>query len=104
MSKRRPQIDFAKINRVAILHMEEICRRWLPDGRRHGREWVVRNPRRTDNRPGSFSISLKTGQWADFATVERGGDPISLAAYLAGVRQSEAARLLADMLGVRDYD
>ena len=37
---------------------------------------------------------------ADFSTGDRGGDPISLVAYLAGVNQVEAARLLAKMLGL----
>ena len=38
---------------------------------------------------------------ADFALADvRGGDPVSLAAYLSGRSQSDAARALADMLGV----
>ena len=37
----------------------------------------------------------------DFALSDaRGGDPISLAAYLAGLSQTEAARNLAEMLRV----
>jgi hypothetical protein len=43
---------------------------------------------------------MTTGKWADFAIDEGGGDPVSLAAYLAGTGQAEAARALADMLGV----
>ena len=75
--------------------------RWLPDGRREGREWVALNPRRNDRSPGSFRINLQTGKWADFATDDaRGGDPVSLAAYLFGASQGEAARSLAAMLGV----
>jgi hypothetical protein len=45
-------------------------------------------------------VNLVTGRWADFAVDARGGDPISLAAYLWGLSQSEAARRLALMLGV----
>ena len=75
--------------------------RWLPDGRRQGREYVARNPTRHDRRPGSFRVNITTGKWADFATGDRGGDPVSLAAYLFGLDQAEAARRLADMLGVR---
>ena len=74
--------------------------RWLPDGRREGRDYVARNPRRHDHTLGSFKINLTTGRWADFAIDARGGDVISLAAYLADVSQVEAARGLAHMLGL----
>jgi hypothetical protein len=94
-------VEFAAINEAALGRLPELCARWLPDGRRRGREYVARNPRRPDRRAGSFSINLHTGQWADFAVVgARGGDPISLAAYLSGLAQVDAARRLADMLGV----
>jgi hypothetical protein len=42
---------------------------------------------------------LRTGRWADFATGDSGGDPVSLVAYLENVSQGEAARMLARMLG-----
>ena len=45
-------------------------------------------------------MNLRTGRWADFATGDRGGDPVSLAAYLHGLGQYKAARKLAEMLGV----
>ena len=70
--------------------------------KRNGREYVALNPTRPgDTNPGSFSINLQTGRWADFASGDRGGDPISLAAYLHGKSQVEAARDLAEALGVR---
>ena len=62
---------------------------------------MARNPRRSDTRPGSFSVNLITGKWADFACDAKGGDVVSLAAYLGGISQGEAARNLADMMGVR---
>jgi hypothetical protein len=40
------------------------------------------------------------GVWADFATNERGGDPISLCAAVWKVSQGEPARRLARMLGM----
>jgi hypothetical protein len=43
---------------------------------------------------------LKTGQWADFATGDKGGDVISLAAYLHGLTQSAAASKISEMLGL----
>lgn len=102
--KRHYQIDFEKINRVALFYLPDLCSRWLPDGRQRGHEYVARNPRRADNRAGSFSINLNTGRWADFAIGARGGDVVSLAAYLSGLGQCDAAQALADMLGVRDHD
>ena len=98
--KTPPRIEFDAINRAALARLPDLCMRWLPDGRRHGHEYVARNPRRVDRRAGSFSVNLNTGRWADFATDARGGDPVSLAAYLSGLGQAEAARQLADMLGV----
>ena len=97
---RRGRLDFAAINRAALANLPALLRRWLPDGRLVGREYVARNPTRADMRPGSFRINIRTGKWSDFATGAKGGDAISLAAYLAGQTQYEAARALADMLGV----
>ena len=65
-----------------------------------GREWVARNPNRTDQGLGSFKVNLVTGRWADFATGDRGGDPISLVAYLERTGQGTAARQLKHYLGV----
>jgi hypothetical protein len=100
-STRYAPPDYASINAHALAALPAILARWLPDGRRHGSEWVALNPRRDDRRPGSFSVNMMTGRWADFAAGDRGGDPISLAAYLHDLSQSDAARKLADMRGVR---
>lgn len=93
-------IDFKRINAAALPMLPALTARWLPDGRRRGDEWVALNPRRDDRKPGSFSVNLVTGKWADFASGDKGGDPVSLAAFLAGTSQAEAARNLAVMLGV----
>lgn len=98
---RRSAINFAAINSAALTHAETILQRWLPDGRREGREWVALNPTRNHRHLGSFRINIASGKWSDFATGDAGGDLISLAAYLTGTRQGVAARNLADMLGVR---
>ncbi len=94
------RLDFDSINRAALASLPALLRRWLPDGRQVGREYVARNPRRADKRAGSFKVNTRTGRWADFATGDAGGDVVSLAAYLSGAGQAEAARALADMLGV----
>jgi hypothetical protein len=65
-------IDFAEINRAALAAFPAVLAR----------------------------INCWTGRWADFATGDRGGDPISLVAYLANMSQGEAARLLAGMSGI----
>jgi len=83
-------INFSAINRVALTALPGLLARWLPDGRREGNEWVARNPRRHDRHLGSFKINLITGKWADFATGEGGGDPVSLAAYLSGQPQAKS--------------
>ncbi len=88
------------MNRAALACLPVLLARWLPDGRIQGAEYVARNPTRADRRLGSFKVNLRTGRWADFATGDRGGDPVSLAAYLAGIGQAEAARELGRALGV----
>jgi hypothetical protein len=93
-------IDFDRINRAVLPALPILLHRWLPYGRRRGRRWHACNPTRNDRHVGSFSVDLVTGRWADFATGETGGDPINLYAYLRNIRQGEAARELARMLGV----
>lgn len=95
------RLDFDRINDAALAVLPALVARWLPDGCRAGGEWVALNPRRADRKPGSFSVNLTTGKWGDFATGDRGGDVVSLAAYLAGSSQADAARNLADMLGMK---
>jgi hypothetical protein len=92
--------DFAEINRTALAAFPAVLARILPNGKRIGAEIVALNPRRADRRLGSFKVNRYNGRWADFATGDKGGDPISLIAYLADVSQGEAARLLAQMLGL----
>lgn len=96
------QLDFTVIGQISLAHADLLLRRWLPDGGRQGREWVALNPKRPDKRPGSFRINLLTGRWADFAVGARGGDLISLAAYLFSISQLDAAKRVAYMLGVRN--
>jgi hypothetical protein len=96
------KINFERINLAALSNFPAILARWLPDGHVRGAEYVARNPLRADRKPGSFKINLHSGKWSDFATGDAGGDVISLTAYLAGIGQADAARNLADMLGVKN--
>jgi hypothetical protein len=93
-------IDFEAINKAALAALPAVLARILPEGKRVGSELVALNPRRADRHLGSFKINRYNGRWADFATGDKGGDPISIIAYLADVSQGEAARLLARMLGL----
>lgn len=104
MSNSYRRIDFDRIASLALPHAETLCWRWLPDGRRQAREWTARNPRRNDRNVGNFKVNLNTGKWGDFATGDFGGDLVSLAAYLFGLDQREAAIRVADMLGVSPYE
>ena len=92
---------FRRVNRAALANHKNILDQLLPDGRQIGKEFVARNPRRNDQRQGSFKVNLNTGRWADFAVGVSGGDPVSLVAYVAGLSQIEAARELARALGVQ---
>jgi hypothetical protein len=96
-----PRAIFETVRLAANPELPALLRRWLPEGRRQGREWVARNPRRNDRSPGSFKVNLRTGRWADFATGDKGGDVISLAAYLFDLSQIEAAKRIAQMLDIR---
>jgi AAA domain len=91
-------IDFDGLNRAACANGRSLVERLIPGGKVHGAEYIVRNPNRADNHPGSFKINYRTGEWADFATTDRGGDFVSLVAFLGNVSQGDAARELAILL------
>lgn len=98
------RVAFKAINDAALPVLPIILARWLPSGRRIGREYIALNPKRADRHLGSFRIVIagpRVGMWADFATSDKGGDVISLAAYLFDLSQAEAARRIATMLGRR---
>jgi hypothetical protein len=97
-------IAFARIAATALLCSNLLARRWLPDGRREGAEWVAINPTRADSRKGSFKVNLTNGRWCDFATGDAGGDMISLAAYLFRLNQVEAATKIAEALGIDAHE
>jgi putative DNA primase/helicase len=93
-------IEFQRIANAALLAADYLLADWLPDGTRKGKEYWSTNPVRGDRKPGSFSINLHTGKWHDFASGDKGGDLVSLLAYLRGCRQIDAARIIAGQLGL----
>jgi hypothetical protein len=94
-------LDFAAINSAALARLPEVLARLLPGGRVVGPEWHAGSLR---GDPGdSLRVRMRgerAGRWADFATGEKGGDPVSLAAAVARTRQIEGAKQLARMLGI----
>jgi hypothetical protein len=102
MSRRMvPSLDFAAVNSAALARLPEVLARLLPGGRAVGPEWHAGSLR---GDPGdSLRVRMRgerAGRWADFATGEKGGDPVSLAAAVARTRQIEGAKHLARMLGI----
>lgn len=94
-------LDYIKlVNSVALPQLEGLCNAWFPGGRRQGHEYLALNPHRNDTRLGSFCINLRTGFWADFASDDRGRDPVSLYAFNERCKPFEAARRLGHILGV----
>jgi putative DNA primase/helicase len=91
-------VNFRAVNAVALAHLPDLCRRLLPGGRLIGQEWTCGSLRGQSGT--SCKVNISTGRWADFATNEKGGDVVSLAAAVWRVSQREAARRLGELLGV----
>jgi len=94
-------MNFEDTANTAIGSAEHICRHLLPDGFRRGGVWVARNPRRDDRNLGSFKISLGSGVWKDYASDDKGGDLISLWAFVNNVPQIDALRGLQSFLSLK---
>jgi len=93
-------LDFAAVNAAALAGLRALLPTWLPGGTFAGNEFSSRNPTRDDATPGSFSVNASTGIWADFATGDKGGDPISLYAYIKRIKQGESCKEIAAHLGM----
>lgn len=101
--KPQRQIAFAAINAAALVRLPSLLKCWLPDGKLSFGDYVALNPKRIDRHVGSFRISVASGRWIDFATQDKGGDSVSLFAYLNGIGQVQAGLDLARLLGVDPY-
>mgnify|MGYP001595337408 FL=1 len=88
-------IDFQKVQTAALSQIHSLLSNWLPDGKQSGQEFSALNPTRNDSKAGSFNINISSGVWADFATGDKGGDLISLHAYLFNCEYKESAQKLA---------
>lgn len=89
------------VAQAARPYAEGLVTAWLPEGKRKGDEWESLNPVRGDRNAGSFHVNMTTGAYNDFADPEaKGGDLVSLRAYLDGTRQADAARAIDGELGL----
>ncbi len=93
------RIPFEQIQRAALAQAPNLLRDWFPAGRIRGHTFYVGN---LDGEPGaSLKIDLTTGLWNDFAAGDGGGyDMIDVRARMLQIDRAEAARELADTLGV----
>lgn len=98
MTKHK-SIDFERLKNDIQRSSRSFLRQLLPNGRWSGHEYIALNPTRNDRNLGSFRINFRTGQWIDFATGDKGGDVISLFAYIKGMKQIEAAKELKKLVG-----
>lgn len=95
-----PKNYIKQVAAAALNSIDSVLTNWCAGGKREGHEYVALNPNRADSNSGSFKINLSTGAWADFAIDVSGGDLVALVAYLDGVSQFEAAKLLGVFLGI----
>ena len=93
------KINFSQVKNFLKGHEEGILRRLLPTAKKAGNEYIALNPTRNDKNLGSFRINTTNGKWADFATGDKGGDIISLYAYIKSVNQLTAAKELLRFVG-----
>jgi hypothetical protein len=101
IARAEPLPDFAAVNAAALARLPDVLTRLLPGGRRVGKEWLAGSLH--GDAGDSLRVRLegeRAGRWCDFATGDKGGDPVSLAAAVARMSQGEAARNLARMLGM----
>ncbi|MDA8129664.1 MAG: DUF927 domain-containing protein [Betaproteobacteria bacterium] len=98
---KRGAPDFKTIAARALDQIEAVCTRWLPDGKKAAHEWEIGDRHGTPGKSLKVHLSgTKAGMWADFSTGDKGGDLVSLVAYIDGVSQGDAARRLAEFLAL----
>lgn len=85
-------IDFDSINARLLSDYLGTLKQWLPNGKKIGAYWCAGS---LSGEPGeSLKIHARKGAWSDFATGDKGGDPVSLYAAIHGIGQGEAAKRL----------
>jgi hypothetical protein len=92
-------INFDEVRQHVRGYEEVLMCRLLPHAKKQGNDWVALNPTRLDRHLGSFRINATTCRWIDHATGDKGGDIISLWAYIRQISQLQAAREILTILG-----
>ena len=92
-------INFEEVKRTVRGYEEVLMLRLLPHAKRKGCDWVALNPTRLDRTLGSFRINAYSFRWIDHATGDKGGDIISLWAYIRQISQLQAAQELLTIIG-----
>lgn len=87
--------DFEELAKAA-LEYHGLIETLLPGGRLRGREYTCATINGGEG--DSMSINTTTGVWSDFSTGQSGHDLISLVAEQQEIKQSEAAKQLAEMI------
>jgi hypothetical protein len=96
MTARSPTFD--DVNTAAVAAYPGLLSQLFPKGHLCGREFCVGN---LQGEPGeSLSVNVETGVWKDFATGDKGSDPVGLFAAINGFGQVEAKDQLAQLLGL----
>ena len=85
-------IDFDSINARLLSDYLGTLKQWLPNGKKIGPNWCVGSL--AGEAGESLKIHARKGVWSDFATGDKGGDPVSLYAAIHGIGQGEAAKRL----------
>ena len=85
-------IDFDAINARLLADYLGTLKQWLPNGKKIGPNWCVGSLAGEEGE--SLKIHARKGIWSDFATGDKGGDPVSLYAAIHGIGQGEAAKRL----------
>lgn len=93
-------IDFQAVNSYCLPSLRSLVKEWIPGGKFEGVQYVVKNPNRSDNNPGSFKINCNTGVWKDFSSGDTGGDPISFYAFINNFSQKEAGEKLQEIYNI----
>lgn len=102
MSERAPlaPIKFKELADALLARADSVVPAWLPGGRFNGHEYVCSSL--SGGEGSSLSVNVRSGQWADFASDEKGGDLLSLYAAVHGLTMGKAALQVARDEGLED--
>lgn len=96
---------FKPLGRLALERWQDTAA-WMDRNYKTERgEVLILNRARGDQSPGSLSFNRETGQWADFATGDKGADLVGMGKMVLGFStMTEAAESLAQHLGISESD